>query len=109
MKEKLDFSVWISMPNHCPIEYLPPQGDDLKEQSFGENGGGRRVPVLCFVSRPHATPLTRWFSRGDGTIVTPAWDLLLHGQDREQNFTKFFTELCAEGTPNPPVRSSLLH
>ena len=33
----------------------------------------------------------------------------LHGQDREQNFTKFFTELCAAGTPNPPVRSSLLH
>jgi hypothetical protein len=36
-------------------------------------------------------------------------DLLLHGQDREQNFTKFFTELCAVGTPNTPGRSSLLH
>ena len=35
--------------------------------------------------------------------------LFLHGQDREQNFTKFFTELCAAGTPNPPLRSSLLH
>jgi hypothetical protein len=30
------------------------------------------------------------------------WDLLLHGQDREQNFTKFFTELRAAGTPNTP-------
>lgn len=35
--------------------------------------------------------------------------LLLHGQDREQNFTKFFTESCAAGTPNTLVRSSLLH
>ena len=26
------------------------------------------------------------------------WDLLLHGQDQEQNFTKFFTELRAAGT-----------
>ena len=38
-----------------------------------------------------------------------ARDLFLHGQDREQNFTKFFTELCAAGTPNTPVRSSILH
>jgi hypothetical protein len=37
------------------------------------------------------------------------WNLFLHGQDREQNFTKFFTELCATEAPNPPVRSSLLH
>jgi hypothetical protein len=33
--------------------------------------------------------------------------LLFHGQDLEQNFTKFFTELCATGTPNTPVRSAL--
>jgi hypothetical protein len=38
-----------------------------------------------------------------------ARNLFLHGQDREQNFTKFFTKLCAAGTPNAPVRSSLLH
>jgi RNase P/RNase MRP subunit p30 len=36
-------------------------------------------------------------------------DLLIHGQDREQNFVKFFVKLCAAGTPNTPVRSSLLH
>ena len=33
---------------------------------------------------------------------------LFHGQDREQNFVKFFVKLCATGTPNTPVRSSLL-
>ena len=33
------------------------------------------------------------------------WDLLFHGQDREQNFVKFFVKLCAAGTPNAPVRS----
>jgi hypothetical protein len=33
------------------------------------------------------------------------WDLLIHGQDREQNFVKFFVKLCATGTPNAPVRS----
>jgi hypothetical protein len=31
--------------------------------------------------------------------------LLFHGQDREQNFVKFFVKLCATGTPNTPVRS----
>jgi hypothetical protein len=48
--------------------------------------------------------------RKQGTCVRrfPMRDLLIHGQDREQNFTKFFTELCATGTPNTPVRSSLL-
>lgn len=25
------------------------------------------------------------------------WDLLIHGQDREQNFVKFFVKLCAQG------------
>ena len=35
-----------------------------------------------------------------------ARNLFLHGLDREQNFTKFFTKLCATGTPNTPVRSS---
>jgi hypothetical protein len=33
------------------------------------------------------------------------WDLLIHGQDREQNFVKFFVKLCATGSPNAPVRS----
>ena len=27
----------------------------------------------------------------------PMWDLLIHGQDREQNFVKFFVKLCAQG------------
>jgi|ERR1700733_11127613 len=31
------------------------------------------------------------------------WNLFFHGQDREQNFTKFFTKLCAPGTPKTPV------
>jgi hypothetical protein len=35
--------------------------------------------------------------------------LLFHGQDREQNFTKFFTELCAAETPNTPVRSMVVN
>jgi hypothetical protein len=37
------------------------------------------------------------------------WDLLIYGQDREENFVKFFVKLRATGTPNTPVRSSLLH
>jgi hypothetical protein len=38
-----------------------------------------------------------------------ARNLFLHGLDREQNFTKFFTKLCAAEGPDTPVRSSLLH
>ena len=33
------------------------------------------------------------------------WDLLIHGQDRGQNFVKFFVKLCATGAPNAPVRA----
>jgi hypothetical protein len=35
--------------------------------------------------------------------------LLLKALGGEQNFTEFFTELCAPGTLNTSVRSSLLH
>ena len=38
-----------------------------------------------------------------------ARNLFLHGLDREQNFTKFFTKLCAAGAPDSLVGSSLLH
>jgi hypothetical protein len=70
-------------------------------------GGGRVVDRTSLLGRAaNCEPSSK---AGNWLRELTARNLFLHGQDREQNFTKFFTKLCAAGTPNPPVRSSLLH
>jgi hypothetical protein len=61
------------------------------------------VALRCRFDAQSSTRAGNWSREVDDM------ESVLHGQDREQNFTKFFTELYAPGAPNSPGRTSVLH